>query len=552
MPHSKTDRVQPASAPKSSTALLFGAFFLLLVTPLVVFLKHHRYGLFRAEVMVAYLALAVVAAILMLISQRWRWARPVFLGGAIALFADIQFDAVSDGPWLTIIFLVATVVMFVLRGREGQLLVPVLATVLAVSALQSSPTATPRPLPASTARPDLPVIVHLILDEHIGIEGMSAGRMDTVAGELRASLESRGFLLFGGAYSQHVNSNYSISHLLNYEHGRYRDELVGPGSAGFRWQLQSNPYLEQAAHSGYRLRVYQPEYMNLCTPALLDRAQCYTYRSTSAEVLQHTPLSAVDRLALLFGLYRERASMWYEFVSFYGRAKLKLGAAGVWLPRLTSDRVRVSPLATESALVRLRGDLAAAQPGDVYFAHLLLPHYPYVFDAGCQLRPRHEWLYREDLDAPNGQVNTAEGRLRRYSAYAEQVRCVQRRVADLVAAVPAPLQGQTVVIVQGDHGSRLSERDPLPSTAKRLMPTDYVDSYSTLFAVKLPSTSAGYDPRPAAIPCLLQSVVDGEFREVRGLDRCHGPAKVFLRSGNGPTLEQPLPPLERTKAPGPD
>jgi hypothetical protein len=65
-------------------------------------------------------------------------------------------------------------------------------------------------------------------------------------------------------------------------------------------------------------------------------------------------------------------------------------------------------------------DVANAAPGDMYFAHLLIPHAPYVYDRSCKLRDPDNWVDRPD-PIP---------RLRRYELYLDQVECVYNRLQE--------------------------------------------------------------------------------------------------------------------------
>jgi hypothetical protein len=172
-------------------------------------------------------------------------------------------------------------------------------------------------------------------------------------------------------------------------------------------------------------------------------------------------------------------------------------------------------------------DISRAQRGQVVFAHVLLPHYPYVYDRKCRVRPPREWLERRDnADAPAGSVNSASGRELRYARYAEQVECVQSRLDQLIRAIPAALQRDAIVVVQGDHGSRIVRTEPRgvtqPSSA------DYTDSFSTLFAVKTPWLLPGYDRRIVSITCLMRTLALSDFHSVEGLDVCTGDPRVFV------------------------
>ena len=63
-----------------------------------------------------------------------------------------------------------------------------------------------------------------------------------------------------------------------------------------------------------------------------------------------------------------------------------------------------------------------------------------------------------------------------------------------------------LIVVQGDHGSRIWLHNPIAANKDSLLPSDYANSFSTLFAVKAPGVEAAYDTRTVAIQDLLSVV----------------------------------------------
>ena len=75
---------------------------------------------------------------------------------------------------------------------------------------------------------------------------------------------------------------------------------------------------------------------------------------------------------------------------------------------------------------------------------------------------------------------------------------------------------EATIIVHGDHGSRIN----LGSDQERLTPSGVVERFSTLFAIKSPQVTPGYDEHMSPLQDLLASAV--------GLDPVvDDPASVF-------------------------
>jgi hypothetical protein len=79
------------------------------------------------------------------------------------------------------------------------------------------------------------------------------------------------------------------------------------------------------------------------------------------------------------------------------------------------------------------------------FAHLLLPHIPYILDAGC--RPLGQAI-SDDMEA-----DTPAQR----AAYIAQVRCADRLVLELVTALLRRSSTPPVILIVGDHGTRFAD-----------------------------------------------------------------------------------------------
>ena len=91
---------------------------------------------------------------------------------------------------------------------------------------------------------------------------------------------------------------------------------------------------------------------------------------------------------------------------------------------------------------------------------------------------------------------------------------------------------KAILIVHGDHGSRIVRNYPEAANAKNLQASDFVDSFSTHFALKMDGVEAGIDNR--FVP--LQTV----FIEIWGEpspEDC--PQNVFLPDEGNPGTFQP-------------
>lgn len=474
-----------AASPRFAVTLLAGA--LVLLASLVNLLRHNLYPLLGGEVALVVVGILLFAAVMAGLYRAMGGLGRALLEGllvflAIDLNADSLLFAAFTGAGAAILALalhrsllpfVATMAGFVLA-----------ASLVGIGQGRAPP---PRASPSPAAGQG-PAIVHLILDEHIGVEGAPGARLRR---DLADFYQSRGFTLFGRAYSQHFHTVNAIPHLLNFG--------APPGSQtpqeGMR--LAANAWFSALGRRGYRVGVHQSEFLDFCGhPAV--RA-CAGYDSTRLDVLARAPLAAADKAGLIAMRLAMLSEMLAGLVNSYEGAR----TGGAALPDLgTSVGGRVSMLNALAAFDRLIGELRAARRGRAYFAHLLLPHYPYGLAPDCGVRPVGRWMVRR-----SGAPLAA-----REAAYADQLRCATARVdAALAALAASPAGRDAIVVIHGDHGSRITAVEPLAGNAGRIGERDMIAGFSTLLAVRLPGSAPAYRTEPVPVAGVLAFLARSGF-----------------------------------------
>jgi hypothetical protein len=136
-----------------------------------------------------------------------------------------------------------------------------------------------------------------------------------------------------------------------------------------------------------------------------------------------------------------------EFLAVWMRLTIlpSLLDLGCRISRCNSDTMPFAPESPDLILWkfnRLAG-LATTSPGPKFvFAHLLVPHEPFVFEANCAPKPLH-WSARVDpADDPG-----------LHRAYVEQVRCVNLQLEGFIRHVQERSRRPPVIILQADHGN---------------------------------------------------------------------------------------------------
>lgn len=134
---------------------------------------------------------------------------------------------------------------------------------------------------------------------------------------------------------------------------------------------------------------------------------------------------------------------------------------------------------------------------------------------------------------PEGSVgapNDAASRAIRWPLYLEQVECVTRKLDEMLATLrERGLLERAVVVVHGDHGSRIVTKDPVVSNRDRLTASDLLDTYSTLFAVRAPGLKPGWHEHPWSLSELMRHFVTEGFRRAPVRQPGQPMAEVYLR-----------------------
>ena len=298
--------------------------------------------------------------------------------------------------------------------------------------------------------------------------------------------------------------------------GTHEEGLAEGSSSTFKVRTTQNRYFENMAQNGYRIEAYQSDYMDFCGNAASAPPFCLTYRPFPVKFIADQPWPTSEKLQTLMGYYLTHSAFyttvrqgWY----LLAEGGLKIGLN---LPKWNWEFSRSAPMGTLDLIEPLAQRLQNAKAGEMYFVHLLLPHSPYAFNEMCELKPAHEWMERRDRVLPSAQANTDETRLERYDSYMQQIACANTQITRLIDAFETSrIASGRVIMVHGDHGSRIARYDARESRRDDLTPRDIIDNYSTLFAIKADDISPGYDLSRVSMQDLVEFYVKGGFAETK-------------------------------------
>lgn len=480
-----------------------GAGILVLLASLANFLGHNEYPLWTPEVGVATLALVAVAASVgltyLVVGQLGR----VLLQHCLVFMAlDLNFDF--------IVAVVGTVAIgLVLRQRMLLFIAIAAGVVLVTQAAGVGLGATTGSAPSvpGAQRSDAPLLVHVVLDEHIGIEGL----IDTPRGvamreKLIAFYSGNGFRLFGGAYSHYLHTVNSMPEVLNFG--------ALPPVASF--DVNPNAYFDRLGELGYGIHVWQTDFLRYCDNAFV--VSCRTRRAFDAHDLVEAPLPATVKAKLLIDSMATLSDGIGNLSIIYDGAALAGRYVGLRLPlyRLR-DRPMPAAVGALETIDAVVAELRGASRGEAYFVHDLVPHDPFILTPECGIKQAHDWQNRSGPRA---------AKERREEAYFDQIDCLLVRLQVLLDAIAASPAGEdAIVLIHGDHGSRITDVDPTVETEGRFTDADLIAGYSALFAVRASGIAPGYESRRLSLSELVTALAGSGFAEI---DVPHEPDRVHL------------------------
>ena len=193
----------------------------------------------------------------------------------------------------------------------------------------------------------------------------------------------------------------------------------------------------------------------------------------------------------------------------------------------------LSPFSFTAPWQMLATEMLKGANSVVHLGHFLIPHDPYVYEADGSVRPVTEW--GENLGIIKFGSRT-EGYHAAHHRYATQVLYLNSKLEELFGSLSdAGLLNSMLVIVHGDHGSRILGNTMDPSKRRSIL-----EAHSILFAVKPPGSPAGrIIEEPAGLLTLVADalgylgekphVPDGAFIELMGGRQLSGETlKPFL------------------------
>lgn len=491
-----------------------GAALAVLLLPLVIFFRHNDYPLASVEFVLACLPVLVFAVFAGIIMGQGRWAKIAMVTFILILLVDIQTS------WLTTINLRLGLCVLFFGGaswflkRRLSLVINIVFGAMILGTIVQPPGKVVRFSESEipTGAQEQPFLLHIILDEYAAPEALD--QTFDVEGEVAAEISrfftTNGFRLYSRAYSRLVITAESIPAILNPGLPTTANEYWPQGWAKGRL-LKSNAWFKRLENLGYGLHVVQSDFLRYLDQNSAEdwpaRTVLTHYTAESIHALAGTSLSAAEKLSHILGAYCRLSWLLSMGRDVYTDFRLRFGEE---MPGLSDwDRADglVSPLTSMEVGERMVSDLKSVQAGQAVVAHLLLPHFPYAFTADCSLAPMgRKWLNSYAKDAYPAR-NTLASRADRYPHYLAQIRCTNLLLSNMFDALrEAGVWDNAIIVLHGDHGSRLNLSNPLPETRDQMSNSDFAEAFGTLLAIKLPGEPGLVDRSQVALDDFFEQV----------------------------------------------
>lgn len=400
------------------------------------------------------------------------------------------------------LFVISTSALFyVIRSHLGKLFF-VIFGVFWVGAFFTAKTPIVNLQQIATIKPvkqELPPYIEIILDEHIGIDGLV--RIENSDRKLSKKLINdyigKGFRVYGQAYSRDYQTLSSFASFLNFYPLKQVKSYIGK-KQGIN-SIITNKLFEEITKSGYQINVLQSTFLNLCVKNdNINLKTCRTYNHAAPVPYPYTKLT--EKSAVIINNV-------FSFIpqnDFFLKYKNKIWSMFKLPTSNTQGLVEASTATYVISFPELMDLAKNVDQGNAYFVHLLMPHYPYVFDENCQY---------------------IGNRGKKVSTYLKQVQCTHKMMDEFLRVLAKnPTAKNSIIVIHGDHGTRM----PKPRDSKNYSFTNenIIKTYNTFFVVKAPSYNAGYDQNQYPLDYLLKTIVLGKKLEP------YNPAKqfVYLRS----------------------
>ncbi len=276
-----------------------------------------------------------------------------------------------------------------------------------------------------------------------------------------AFYQTNKFTFYPSAYLRYMDKYRNVGSVLNPSLKEIGNDLFNRDDAAYYVSSEDaqvyttrNDLFKELKKRGYRLNVYQTYPFDFCKGDDAKNVDvCQTYPAPLGALYQ-TNMTTASRLMLLVGHWLYSTPFGKNTAHFiYDKLKNTVNLSNI--PFLGNPLSASLSVGQPLVLSHLRKDVLAAKGKNAFFAHLNLPHYPYVYDQNCQLK-QDPMSWRSF--APYTDKKEINGELKRWEDYNQQLFCTYGQINYLIKELEtAGLMDKTTIVIHGDKGAGIQK-----------------------------------------------------------------------------------------------
>ncbi|MBO4644070.1 MAG: hypothetical protein J5716_05640 [Alphaproteobacteria bacterium] len=568
--HNKSKIRKAARKDESSVSFYLHAslfLFFLMTYAFLLFLHKNKYPLLvnneiLPEVLFNCFALLVFSFACLFLLSFWRFLARVFIaaiaGGMVAYILGLLFPF-NIGNYLVqhlaflpkdtllyisgngnliiagVSFLFFLILLHMFKGGAMAFLsLPILVAIFMLLNTASKQTIPEKIQTAEVNSPEEKTenLVYLILADHTGYNASAESWQTLIPKDsnpedtphspsfISAFYQTNKFTFYPSAYLRYPKKYRNIGNFLNPSLTEIGDDLFSYsgsfyyiGANDAQVSATRNDLFKALKDKGYHLNIYQSFPFNFCADAgEKEISNCVTYPAPIGALYQ-TGLSTTSRMMLLAGhwLY---STPFGKKVTEYVYKKTKDLTNTPSLPFIGNPLSKSLPIGQPLVLTHMRHDILNASGKNVFFAHLDLPHYPYVYDQNCQLKTDPlSWR----SNAPYTEKTELGGELKRWENYNQQLFCTYAQINYLIKDLEkADLLNKTTIVIHGDKGADIQKEKTEMSKLSLIETRLYAfkNNMTTVFGVYKPKGKAQINVTPCDIATLIDRHVLGNTADI--------------------------------------
>lgn len=361
---------------------------------------------------------------------------------------------------------------------------------------QESPEVFERNSPTKNAKIENKNFIYIILSEHFGYAYAKEMQNNDVAyiPKLNTKIDfiedfyrKYKFSFYPHVYSTVDDTAKSIAGVMNFNSTRaekHFDKWQGGDlilTDGIKMPFANNELFSLFKSNDFDLTVYQSKYIDLCHFGGKEVNKCYTYGAYPGKIYE-TKINVLNKAYLLVGHWLAIHKLQLNDVVM--NISKQLNKTGKELPIIDFPVDETYPIGQLEILDKIKEDILKAKNKQVFIAHLLLPHHPYVYDENCSLieNPK-DWLSNKKIFSNSKRMTSVE-------AYTNQLSCVYKKLDETFSELHKnSVLDNSVVIIHGDRGFGLTFDDETMKneTIREKVERKVKDRLSTIMAIYDPS-----------------------------------------------------------------